>query len=151
MKSLKVTVVSEVTELQEMTVKVPNEFPSWSQDEQESFLGAKVKESFQEHNDSLENASRHGMRVEGVTLNGDEILDEFLIQPNMSAAGCFLLEAIRGVHTDQPDLALYAMKAVCKSLKVPVDTVGALVQSLQKAEKIESSVDPDTNDPSPGV
>ena len=43
------------------------------------------------------------------------------------------------------------MKAVCKSLKVPVDTVGALVQSLQKAEKIESSVDPDTNDPSPGV
>ena len=52
MKSLKVTVVSEVTELQEMTVKVPNEFPSWSQDEQESFLGAKVKESFQEHHDN---------------------------------------------------------------------------------------------------
>lgn len=137
-KKIQVTVGSEITEFQTSTIEVPDEFLSWPTEMQKGFLDAKVSESLRA-NDSQEHTPRQGVRVMGAILNGRKILGEFPIQPDVSAAGRALLQAISYARAGQSDLVLRAMEESCRSLKVSTDTVGVLMRALNEAVASESA------------
>ena len=150
MKSLKVTVGSEITEFQTSSLEVPDEFLSWPADRQKGFIDAKVSESLRA-NDSQEHTTRHGVRVMGVLLDDRKILGEFPIQPDVGAAGRSLLRAMEYARAGRSHSALFALEDTCKSLKVSKDTVSVLVKALQNVAGLHKPfADPDT-DVSPRV